>query len=297
MPIGISLQLRDDLDNSEVDASGFNLTVIDDDHAHLFGIPRQVVGRGYNKELWDCIRNWWGRPPDEFVTADPVPGAKIRDGWTPYKDLLDESLMVRVQQKAVGCRLLETTGSVDAIVSANVRNYNDKIQPGQEAELNYSEDVSDTRYCENSLGLSLMNGFKITAGGEYAGFKAEGERYVEFTVSTSTTSGKSTTVTKGRSVRLKANVDAEPRSIYPVSVMAGQGTLKLQIDYEYSLTGHFLAIYEQRKFRGKLHAPPSNINELLDALGKPRVVRGNEILDVGFVTSGDISIGKRQPLS
>ena len=60
--------------------------------------------------------------------------------------------------------------------------------------------------------------------------------------------------------------------------------------------GYFRALYIQDAFRGELAAPPSEIDGLLEWLGIPKVMTGSEVLDVGFVTSGDISIGKRKPL-
>jgi len=70
----------------------------------------------------------------------------------------------------------------------------------------------------------------------------------------------------------------------------------VQVDYEYRLLGNWRALYTKRPYKGQLAAPFSDINELLDALERPRVIKGHEVLDIGFVTSGDISIGKRQPL-
>lgn len=299
MPISLSLQLRDDLDSSEVDVSGFNLKAFDDQSAGVFGIPRQIVGKGSDSALWNAIKNWWGRPPDEFVTSDPVKGShahNVPKSWTPYADSWGEENQVRVEQKAVGVHLIETTGSVDSIVTANIRNYNDKVMPGQEAELSYNEEVEDTRYNENTAGMSLTNGMEVTVGGEFAGFKGEAKRTVEFTVEASHTRGHSKAVTKGRAIRLKAEVDAEPNSIYPVSVLVGRGSLKVKVDYEYRLMGTWRALYIQKPFRGKLTCPASDINGLLEVLGKPQVIYGSEVIDVGFVTNGDISIGKRKPL-
>lgn len=179
MPISLSLQLRDDLNSSEVDVSGFDLKALDDQSASVFGIPRQIVGKGSDSALWDAIRNWWGRPPDEFVTSDPVRGSHahgVPSQWTPYADSWGAENQVRVEQKAVGVHLIETTGGVDSIVTANIRNYNDEAMPGQEAELTYNEDVEDTRYNENSAGMSLTNGMEVTVGGEFAGFKGEAKR-------------------------------------------------------------------------------------------------------------------------
>lgn len=303
MAIGLSVQLQNDLNSREVHADGFNIEVLDDDHADMFGIPRQVVGGQYNEDqhgqLWGCINNWWGRFPNEFVTGDPVKNSrvhKVPNEWTPYADAWGEENQVRVEMKAVGCRLIESKGSVDSIVTAKVRNYGNTVQPGQKASLAYSEEFEVTRYKENSFGFETTLGYEITVGGEYAGFKAESKYSVSFTASTSHTSGKSTTRSTGKSVELEANVDAEPHSIYPVSVLLGKGSLKVQVDYEYRLIGKWRALYTKKAYNGQLAAPLSDINELLDALDKPRIVRGHEILDIGFVTNGDISIGAAQPL-
>ena len=303
MAIGISVQLKDDLDTSIVHADGFNLEVLDDDHAEMFGIPRQIVGGQYNEarhgQLWGAIHQKWGRFPNEFVTGDPVRNSRAHQvpaEWTPYKDAWGEKNQVRVQQKAVGCRLIATTGTVDSIISTKVRNYNDEVQPGQEALLAYTEEFEVSRHKENSFGFETKFGYEVTVGGEYAGFKAEAKYSVEFTASTSHTEGKSTTTSKGKHVELKASVTAEPHSIYPVSVLLGKGSLTLQIDYVYELIGQWRALYTKKAYNGQLAAPLADINKLLDALGKPRIVKGHEIIEVGFVTNGDISIGTRQPL-
>lgn len=300
MAIALSLQLRDDLDSSEVNVSGFDLRVINDNDAKLFGIPRQVVGNHSQGDIWRAIHDKFGRVPDEFVTSDPVKDShahNVPSEWTPYADSWGEENQVRIEQKAVGVHLLETSGSVDSVVSTNVRNYNDEPQSGQEAELTYTEEVEDTRYNESTVGTSLTNSLEVTVGGEFAGFKAEAKRTIEFTLSASHTRGESKTTTKGKSVRLKGEVNAEPHSIYPVSVVAGRGSLKVKIEYEYRLLGEYRALYIQRSYNGSLTSPPAEINELLEYLDKPSIIHGSEVLDVGFVTSGDISVGHRQPLT
>ena len=298
MAIRLSVLLRNDLASSEVSASGFELVPLTDEAAAAFGIPRQIVGRGYDDQLWGVIKNWWGRVPDEFVTSDPIVGsmASVPHRWTPYKDSWGEDKQVRVERKAVGCRLVESYGSVDAMVSTEIENRDTAQQDGQEAELLYEESVSDSRYSESSWSLSLSNGMEVEVGGEFAGFEAGAKRTIELTVEYGETSGHSRTVETSRGIRLKAQVNAAPKTVYPVSVQAGKGALKVAVDYEYRLMGYWRALYIQRAYNGQLAAPLSDVGELLRALGKPEMVRGSDILSVGFVTDGKISIGEGRPI-
>ncbi len=296
MGIRLGLHLQEDLDASHVEASGFELFPLTDEVAKRFDIPRQVVGRGYDDPIWGFINRKFGRPPDEFVTSDPVPGSQIRDGWTPYKDSWGEENQVMVERKAVGATIIETTGSVDALTTGNVRNNDRQEQPGQEVELNYTESVEDSRTSEKNWSAGITLGYEVTVGGEYAGFSAETKRSVEFSFQAGGSSSHSHTVTKGRSVRLKANIDAAPRTIYPVSVQAGKGSLRVKVDYEYRLRGWWRAIYAQKAYNGSLTAPPADIVELLEGLGKPTMIEDSETLDVGFVTDGQINIGEGKSL-
>ena len=303
MPIGISVLLKDDLESSQVSVDGFKLEPFDNDHAEIFGIPRQVVSGGYNEarhgKLWGCINNWWGRFPNEFVMRDPVLSSGARNvpaEWTPYADAWGADNQVLVEQKAVGCQLIETTGGVDSFLAGKVRNYGDTVQPGQEFSLDYNEEFQFTKEKSTELGLSTTVGYAVEVGGEYGGFSATATYSVEVTASASRTTGESKTNIEGKSVTLKANVDAEPHSLYPVSVSFGKGSLKVKVDYEYRLKGMWRALYTKKAYNGQLGSPLADVNELLDALNLPRVIKDSEILDVGFVTNGDINIGAAEPI-
>ena len=293
--IRLSVHLRDDLDSSQVKASGFEVFPLTDNVAKVFGIPRQVVGKSYHDGIWGLARKKWGRPPDEFVTSDPVRSSQVKGGgssWNVYSEWDIEEHQVMVERRAVRATVISSTGNVDSIVTGSVRNASKSMQPGQEIELNYNEEVEDSRFTERSWAMSLTNGIEVSVGGEYAGFSAGSTRSIEFTVEQGGSKGKSRTVTKGRGVRLKANVDAEPETVYPVSVVAGKGSLRVKIDYEYRLRGSWMVFYVQKSYHGRLAPPLADITELLEHLNKPLIIRDSEVIDVGFVTDGEISIGE-----
>lgn len=298
MGIRIGLHLNDSLEESHVEATGFENFPLTDETAKAFGIPRQIVGSGKNDVLWGAIRNWWGRVPDEFVTSDPVvsSSASVPNKWTPYKDSWGTENQVMIERRAVGARIVETRGSVDAVATTEIRNRDNQEQPGQEATLEYSEDVEDSRTTETNWHADLTLGAEVTVGGEYAGFKAEAKRSIEFSVGVGGSKSKTHTVTKGRTVSLKASITAAPRTVYPVSIQAGKGALVIKVDYEYRLHGYWRALYIQKAFNGQLAAPLSDIGELLRVLGKPNVIKDSEIMDIGFVTDGAIDIGAGRPL-
>ncbi len=299
MAIRLEVHLRDNLDESEVRASGFEVMVVNDEAMELFGLPRQVVGRDSHPSLWPQINNWWGRYPDEFVTSDPVIGSsahKVPHEWTPYHDAWGEANQVRLEKRAVGARLISSTGSTDAINTTSIMNHDTQEQPDQSASLTYRREVTDERHTENTWSWSLMNGLEIEVGGEYAGFNASATRKIEFTVGNERTSGQAHTDLEGRELSLTASVNAAPKTEYPVSIQMGQGSLRVEVDYEYRLMGQWRALYIQRSYNGSLSSPAAGINELLEAEGLPQVVRDSEAMDIGFVTHGAISIGEGRPL-
>lgn len=300
MGIRIGLHLNDDLDSSHVEASGFESFPLTDETAKVFGIPRQVVGRASHDDLWHKVINpMFGRYPDEFITSDPVVGSAAKGvphEWTPYADAWGEENQVIVERKAVGATIIETTGSVDAVATATIRNRDNQEQPGQEATLEYSEDVEDSRTSEKNWHTDLTLGYEITVGGEYAGFKAEAKRSIEFSFGVGGSSSKTKTTTKGRTVSLKASVNAAPRTYYPVSIQAGKGTLVVKVDYEYRLRGYWRALYIQKAYNGSLTSPPATIEELMERLGLPTMIADSETMDIGFITDGSIDLGKGIPL-
>ena len=306
--INLSVYLQDDLDSSEVTVSGTEVFPYSDEVAKVFGVPRQVVGEikllpniakpEYNN-LRKVLKNWWGRVPDEFVTSDPVIGSSVKNvphEWTPYTDSWGVENQVVVTRKAVGATIVALSGNIDSIATSKIENLSKREQQGQEIELAYTEEVEDSRFSEKSWTRSLTNGFEISVGGEFKGFSAGVTRSVEFTVERSKTQGESRTITKGRTIRLKANVDAAPETVYPVSVLVGRGSLSIKIDYEYSITGFWRGLYLYKAYNGKLAAPLSSVEELLRALGKPTHFKDSEILEVGFITDGAISIGEGIPV-
>ena len=298
--ISLSVLLREDLESSEVSASGFELVSLTDKAAKAFGLPgRQIVGKGKNWDVWDYIHAQLGRMPDEWITGDPVIGSSANNAphrWNVYKDWDIAEHQVRVERKAVGCNLISVSGSIDAIDSTSVSNDNDHVQPGQGISMSYSESVEDGRSSENHWSMSLTNGMEITVGGEYAGMKAEAKRSIEFTVEAGGSKTTSHVRTVGKTIERHGNVDAQPFTEYPVSLTQGRGSLKVKVDYEYRLVGNFLAFFIQKAYQGKLASPLMDINHMLKSLNKPLVVRDSEILTPGFVTHGSIYIGKGKPL-
>lgn len=301
--INLAVLLRRDLNDSQVTASGFELLPLNDPVARRFGIERQVVSGQYNEarhgNLWACINNWWGRYPNEFVTGDPVVGSgahRVPNQWTPYADSWGLEKQVRVERKVVGCRLLEASGSVDAVAADVYQNWSEDPQ-NYDVALAYQEAVTDQRYSSKHWSASLTNSLEVSVGGEYAGFKAEAKRSISLTIEGGGEKGRSHSEETSKGVTRTVRVKARPLSEYPVSISAGRGSLRVAIDYEYRLQGCARALYTRKALNGQLSSPDMEINELLKALNLPTVLTDQEELSVGFFTHGSSAVGHRRPLS
>ena len=300
--INLSIHLKDNLDSSNVTVSGFEILPLNDHVAKVFGIPRQVVGDGHHQEIWKIINKWWGRIPDEFITSDPVLNSSFDSAprnWTPYADSWGEENQVRVEKKAVGVTLVDSIGSVENLVSKNIKNLSKCKKVEQEIELTYFAPLKYSRYSKNSWAMSLNNGIEININGEYAGFSVEAKNIIEFIVENENNSDRRSShlFSKEIPVTLKASVNTDLETIYPVSLIAAKGSLRVKIDYEYKLTGNWRAIYIQKSYKGSLASPLSDIEKLLKKLNRPLVIRDSEILEVDFVTDGKINIGEGMALN
>lgn len=298
MGLRLALELKDNLKDSKVVASGFELLPISDEAARAFGLPRQFVGKGSDDRVQNALHKITGRVSDEFYLCDPVIGSSVKNvpnPWHLFKDSGREASQVLLERRAVGARLISTTGQTDVAATTSVSNSGDVDQPEQEQSLTYSEEVTDERSSETSWAFSLTNSLEVKVGGEYAGFSAEATRSISFTVEHSKTTGRSHSVTKGHAITLTAKAKNPAHTKTPISITLGKGNLVVEVDYEYRLHGKCLAAYIQKSYNGSLTAPDIEINHLLEVMGLPTVVKDKETLTMGFVTDGQINIGQPEP--
>lgn len=292
MGIRLGVHLRDNLEDSKVTASGFELVPPNDKICRKFGFQRSVVGRGYDNKLWGAINRIWGRVPDEFSCCDPHKGSSASGVENLWRDWGIEDKQTRVERRAVGCELIETSGGTDSIIAAEVENLDDEDGESQEVSFTFQRDITDTRTSEHHWSLSLTNSLEVEVSGKVDGIGASAKRGISLTIEGGGSRSKAVANSKTRAVTLLARVRPKARFTYPISVSFGEGTLKVRIDYEYRMVGGWVALYIQKSYNGKLASPIFSTEHLLKEAGLPTVIKASEIVDVGFCTDGKISVGK-----
>lgn len=294
MGIRLSLFLGNSLEESSVEASGFELSPLTRELADAVGLPRG--GPNYPKysseadALWACMNNWWGRFPNEIYLADPVDGSSARDvpgkGWTPFADRGMPG--VRIEKRAVGARLIGIDGKPDAVGTAEVKCPPDALT-NQTGHKTITKGVTVQHSVTNEVNWNVTFGqsLEINVEAKPEGIGAGMTR--RFSLDISRGGSRSKTKSKAENVEVSetVNYDVPPgrRRLYTMSI--SRGAAIVEIDYDMVMSGDF-TVYYRRPLRGNESMIDQPVQGLMDFIGRPMSHRIKERREIGLVSDGSI---------
>ena len=291
MGIRINLFLGDTLEESSVEASGFELAGITRDQAKAFGLPWNVVSKGSHDAIWGFLRNQTGRVPNEYYIADPVDGSDIANvpskGWTPFEDR--GMTGVQIEKRAVGARLIRIDGQPDAVTADEVECPVGALtnQTGS-TTLEKSVTVGHSVTSEQNWSITFGQTLEINVEAKPEGIGAGMTRSFSLDIQRGGSRSKSHSREEQETVSKAVNFDVPPgrRRIYSMSV--SRGSAIVDIDYEMHMIGEFSAFYKK-----PLVSPVSwydhDVTDLMVHIGQPTVQRVTERRGIGLVSDGKIS--------
>ena len=285
MGVKVSIKLGDELKDSAVAVSGYEISAIDDEMAAEFGLPRLVVGKGSHDRIWGYLNGLTGRVPNEFYLSDPVNGSDWvpRTDWTPFKDRGLPG--VRVERVPVAGRLVTATGKPTALANDSVKNP-PEARTNQTGSLTLGESVTEsssrTREKNWSIGMTQSIGVEIEGG-----IPGLGKGKVSRSMSLSFGGGGSDSKTQGHSRTLQqartADYDVPPGRVHEYSLSVGSGSIEVDIDYEYRIVGDCSAAYK-KPLHGRNSWYDFDVAKMLAEFGMRTKFSTSERLSIGLVS-------------
>lgn len=290
MGVRVNLYLGDTLEESSVEASGFELAAITREQAKAFGLPWNVVGKGYHNGIWGYLNATTGRVPNEFYVADPVDGSDVANvpskGWTPFED---RGLTgVQIEKRAIRARLIRIDGKPDAVTSDEV-----ECPPGAKTHqtgsttLEKSVTVGHSVTSEQNWSITFGQKLEVNVEAKPEGIGAGMTRSFSLDIQRGGSRSKTHSRDETETVSKSVNFDVPPgrKRIYSMSV--SRGSAIVDIDYEMHLIGICTAWY--KKPLSGSSAFDFNVAELQSYLGGLVMRPVTERRGIGLVSDGKIS--------
>lgn len=285
MGTNISLNLRDNLKDSDIRVSGFELIPMSNEVARKFGI---IVGtRGYHPQLWSACRRIYGRVPDWFFTQDMK-----SERWDEYKRLRENGTPleeVKLQKRAVGARIIEVKSKPAARVARKQKNRSKKV-----ATFDISLEDSISTEFSRSTSNEWSVGSETTVSVEIGGELSQAKTTVEQTISFGYTRGEEESKTKGDSITVSSGIEVElqPGEEAVASMSCSRGQIIVDVDYECSLTGTAMFAFAKRHHNGR-RDHYIDIERLLPLVGSDNLIRVTDRMGLGFVSEGEAVLEDR----
>ena len=303
MGIRLSIALGKTKADSSVDVSGFDIIQPSTRLMREFGLPLEE--RGYHEALWGVCNRKFGSPPDWFfATESPegVPWNHTRSEWADYPggfyaDIDDWiHYLPRVEKKPLRAAITDITSKPDAFATRTYAN------PSRFAAADFGVSLGKEVGIENSLttghewsaGISATLGVEV--GGDVQGYKVSASTTISFGYSYSRQETATSHVTHmvQDSVQVRFHDDAPADAQVQASLMASSGSVRVAVDYEYSLVGDGAFYFDQGQYghhrgvRGGGNWRRIPLAECLASLGRPLTLEDSAVLDLGFVSDGKV---------
>ena len=277
MGVQISVILRDNVEDSQVNVSGFDLLPLNNIIARKFGIITHE--RGAHWPLWDVCNSIFGRYPDWWHTKD-----NDRE-WGEYKALRDQGYEVEevsLEKKPIRARIVGIESKPSALATRRRRNTSDSkgnfiLTLSESVSLEHSRTTSD----EWAIGSETKVGVEI--GGELAQAKTT----VEQTVTFGYTRGIEKTKARGQAIEVSDAIEVElnPGEERIASLNATKGAILVDITYACRPMGQAMFSFAQKHHNGK-RDHLVDIHDVLNRLGREDSIEVIERTSLGFVSDG-----------
>ncbi|XP_063835207.1 spherulin-2A-like [Ostrinia nubilalis] len=265
--IEVNILAADNQGESSVDISGANIDIISDTERNTFQLS--------DSNLKNAVGSYFGQRPDDAYVRSPTPWGDLYQtyGWRQVTRML-------APQRG---RILQLS-SQPAIVLTQVFKNNSTKTATFKAQI--QQQVQNTVSSTWSTGGSLTVGQEIKYGFDIVVASVTGKTSFSYTSNW----GKSVTKTESVTVGSESGVTItlEPNQSVIAELYATRGSMKIQVDYEASLSGN-TAINYAKTYKGH-HFWSLDINAVMSAGNIDRSVQSSEVITVGYYTDSRVVI-------
>lgn len=265
--IEVSITASEDQAQRSVDLSGSNLDIISDNERNTFQLS--------DNNLKDAVRSYFGSRPTDAYVKSPTPwGDLYRSyGWTQVTRSLTpqraQILEVKSQPAIVLTQVFKNNSTKTATFRANIQ-----------------QAVQNTVSSTWEQGGSLTVGQEIKYGFDIKVAEVSGKTSFSYTSKWGQSVTKSESVTVGSQSGVE--ITLEPNQSVTAELYATRGSMKIQVDYEASLSGATAVNYD-KTYKGH-HFWALDINAVMSAAGLPRTMKSTEVISIGYYSDSKVVI-------
>jgi hypothetical protein len=265
--IEVQVNAADNLADSAVRLGGNIVNIISDTERNTFKLSDNL--------LKNAVESYFGKRPDDAYLRSPTPWGDLYNtyGWQQVTRTLSPQrstiLSLESQPTIVMTQYFENNSSNPASFTAAIKQ-------------SVANTVTTT--WENSQEFSIGETIKYAMNIEV--FSVGGSTSFSFTGRYGESNSKSETVTVGSESGVK--IELEPNQNVIAELYATRGTMKIQVEYEASLSG--VAAVNYKKIYQGHHFWALPINEVMRAGGMTRTFKSTEIINMGYYTDSKVVI-------
>ncbi|CAH0403639.1 unnamed protein product [Chilo suppressalis] len=256
--------------NMQVYLSGEDVGIITDTERETFNVR--------DGSLKDAVRSYFGKRPDDAYLRSPTPWSDLyqRYGWQQVtRTLIPKKatiLGVVSQPTVVMQQVFENNSSKPATFNVGI-----------------SQEVANTVSSSWSKGRSLSIGQEISYKVDLKVAKVGGTSTIDYTHSWGRNTEKSETVTVGASSAMDILLESGQSVI--AQLHATKGTIKIEVEYEASLSGD-TAINYSKPYKGH-HFWSLDIEGVMNSGGISNSLVSRETIEIGFYSQAKITVQDR----
>lgn len=253
--------------DSSINLSGSNVDIISDQERNTFQLS--------DSNLKNAVRDYFGSRPDDAYVKSPTPWGDLYQtyGWSQVSRSL-------TPQRA---RILEITSQPTIVLTQVLKNNSSKTAT---FSAKIQQDVENTVSSTWEKGGSLSVDQEIKYGFDIKVFEVSGKTSFSYTSNWGQSVSKSESVTVGSESGV--TITLEPNQSVTAELYATKGTMKIQVDYEATLSGS-TAVNYAKTYKGH-HFWALGINAVMSAGGLPRSVKSSEVISLGYYTDSRVVI-------
>lgn len=265
--IDIKIEASDNEAERSVDVSGTNVDIISDTERNTFQLS--------DNNLKNAIRAYFGKRPDDAYVRSP----------TPWGDLYSSYNWPQVSRSLTPqrARILEVSSQPTIVLTQVFKNNSTKTATFKAM---IQQQVQNTVSSTWSKGGELTIGQEINYGFDIKVASVTGKTSFSYTSKWGSSVTKTEAVTVGSESGVQ--ITLEPNQSVTAELYATRGSMKIQVDYEATLSGNTAVNYGST-YKGH-HFWSLDINAVLSAGGLSRSAQSSEVISLGYYSDSRVVI-------
>ncbi|WP_042859453.1 ETX/MTX2 family pore-forming toxin [Dickeya sp. NCPPB 3274] len=265
MSIKVDITASSDNHQTIATATGNDIAVISNEERGTFQLNDQQLKR--------AVEVYFGRKPNDAYLSSPTPWGDL------YKTYNWQQVMRTLQP--VSTRVISQNSTPVIVMEQDFVN-NSSVPAVYNVKI--SQSVQNTVKSSWNTGGKLTVGQKVKYGISFLGTGGGGESSISYEQSWGIGGEQSTTITLGTESGLQ--VTLQPGQAVTAELVASRGSMKVQVDYQASLSGisavNYNPTYKDHHFWGL------PITQIMRSSNISNSIVSSEIIDIGFYADSKV---------